>query len=87
MLSVPSPTGFEDRYILLDDASFFEVSGPLSAAQGGGDGAEEVAARLREVFRKRAEMLRVVYTSAAGPRSVEAICRQVRMVQAGDVYV
>lgn len=77
MLSVPTSSGFEERYVLLEDASFFEVSGPLGAAQGGGDGGEEVAARLREIFRKRVGMLRVLYTSAVGPRSVEAICRQV----------
>lgn len=77
VLSIPSPSGFEERYVLLDDAAFFEVSGPLGAAQGGEDGGEEVAARFRDVFRKRARMLRIVYTSAVGPRSVEAICRQV----------
>eukprot|EP00752_Nemacystus_decipiens_P008770 g7826.t1 len=76
VLSVPSPNGFEERYVLLDDASFFEVSGPLGAAQSGGDGGEEVAARFREIFRKRAGMSRVVYTSAVVPRSVEAIGRQ-----------
>lgn len=83
MLSVPSPTGFEERYILLDDASFFEVSGPLGAAQSGGEGGEEVAARLREIFRRRAGILRIVYISAVGPRSVEAICRQVIMRRSG----
>lgn len=81
MLFVPSASGFEERYVLLDDASFFEVSGPLGAAQGGGDGGEEMAARYREIFRKRAEMLRIVYTPAVGPRSVEAIGRQVRMAR------
>lgn len=83
MLSVPSRRGFEESYVHLDDASFFEVSGPLGAAQGGGHGGEEVAARLREIFRKRAEMLRIGYTSAVGPRSVEAICRQVRSSRIG----
>lgn len=78
VLSVPSPSGFDERYVLLDDASFFEVSGPLGASQGGGDGGEEVAARFREIFRKKAGILRIAYTSAVGPRSVEAICRQVR---------
>eukprot|EP00903_Cladosiphon_okamuranus_P006300 g6178.t1 len=76
VLSIPSPSGFEERYVLLDDAAFFEVSGPLGAARDSGDGGEEVAARFRDIFRKRAGMLRIVYTSSVGPRSVEAICRQ-----------
>ena len=72
VLALPSPTGFEERYVLLDDASFFEVSGPLGA-QG-----KECAARLRGVFRARAGVLRVAYAASLRSRSVEAMARQVK---------
>ncbi|CBJ33221.1 calmodulin-like myosin-light chain [Ectocarpus siliculosus] len=80
MLSVPSPKGFEEHYVLLDDASFFEVSGPLAAAQGGeqGGGGEGVAASLRAAFRARAGVLRVLYAASTGPRAVDAMARQMR---------
>lgn len=70
--ALPSPMGFDKRYVLLDDASFFEVSGPLGA-QG-----NEHAARLRGVFRARAGVLRIVYAASVRPRSIEAMVRQVR---------
>ncbi|CAM9744831.1 unnamed protein product [Scytosiphon promiscuus] len=79
VLSIPTPRGFEEHYVAIDDASFFEVSGPLRAAAEAGtngcDGAE-VAARLRDIFRMRATVLRVAYAPAVGPRSVEAMGRQ-----------
>lgn len=79
VISVPSPKGFEEHYVLLHDACFFEVSGPLAAAQGGaqGGGGEEVAARLRAAFRARAMVLRVLYAASTGPRAVDAMARQV----------
>ncbi|CAM9542999.1 unnamed protein product, partial [Ectocarpus sp. 12 AP-2014] len=80
VLSVPSPKGFEERYVLLDDASFFEVSGPLAAAQGGAQGGsgDDVAASLRAAFRARAGVLRVLYAASTGPRTVDAMARQMR---------
>lgn len=89
VLSIPSSRGFEERYVLLDDASFFEVSGPLGAAQSGGSGGgysgggDEVAARLRQVFRGRAGLLRIAYAASVGPRSVEAMAQQVKEVASG----
>lgn len=82
MLYAPSPRGFEERYVLLDCASFFEVSAPLRAAQGAGGGGggvadEEVASQLREIFQGRAEILRVIYAASAGARSVAAMAGQV----------
>lgn len=86
VLSIPSSRGFEERFVLVDDASFFEVSGPLSAVQSGGSGGcggQEVAARLRQVFRGRAGVLRIVYAASVGPRSVEAMAQQVRELVRG----
>ncbi len=82
MLFAPSPRGFEERYVLLDHAPFFEVSAPLRAAQGAGGGGggvadEEVASQFREIFRVRAEILRVIYAASMGPRSVAAMAGQV----------
>lgn len=81
VLALPSPTGFEERYVLLDDAPFFEVSGPLGA-QG-----KECAARLRGVFRARAGVLRVAYAASVRPRSVEAMAQQVREMAPARTYL
>lgn len=74
ILAIPSSKGFDERYVVLDDASFFETSGPLAA-----DSHAE-AASLRELFRRRAWVLRVAYTASVGPRSIEAIAGQARDV-------
>lgn len=81
VLALPSPTGFEERYVLLDDAPFFEVSGPL------GTQAKECAARLRGVFRARAGVLRVAYAASVRPRSVEAMAQQVRRRAPGRTFM
>lgn len=74
ILAIPSSKGFNERYVALDDASFFEASGPLAA------NSHAEAAALRELFRRRAWVLRVAYTASVGPRSIEAIAGQARDV-------
>lgn len=69
--AIPAPGGFHERYVLLNDAPFFEVSGPLSAADGGG------ATQLRALYRSRSRVLRVVYAVSVEGRSVEILANQV----------
>lgn len=73
VLALPSPRGFEESYVLLDDASFFEVSAPLAAQ----DHAE--ATSFREIFRSRSGVLRVLYTASVGRGAMKAITRRVRV--------
>lgn len=70
--AIPAPGGFHERYVLLNDAPFFEVSGPLSAADGFG------ATRLRALHRARSRVLRVIYAVSVQGRSVEALANQVK---------
>lgn len=71
--AIPAPQGFDERYILLNDASFFEVSGPLSAVDCVG------AVRLRELYRARSRVLRIMYAVSVDERSVEALAQQVSL--------
>lgn len=68
---VPAPRGYDERYVLLNDASFFEVSGPLSAVDFVG------AVRLRGVYRARSRVLRIVYAISVDERSVDTLAQQV----------
>lgn len=72
VIALPSPRGFEESYVLLNDASFFEVSAPLGAQ----DHAE--ATRFREIFRSRSGVVRVLYTASVGRRAMGEIARRVR---------
>lgn len=79
VLVLMSPGGFDERFVLLDDASFFEVSGPLGAQDNEG------AVRFRRIFRARSRVLRVLYTASVGQRSREAIAEQV-MTAFGRIF-
>lgn len=70
--AIPTTRGFDERYVLLDDASFFEVSGPLAAEDDTG------ATLLRRLYRARARVLRIVYTIPVDLRSIDALAEQVR---------
>lgn len=69
--AITATAGFSERYVLLDEAPFFHVLGPLAAEDIHG------ALRLRRLFAARDRVLRVLYTVLEGTRSADDFARQV----------
>ncbi|CAM9321091.1 unnamed protein product [Discosporangium mesarthrocarpum] len=78
--SISAPRGFHRRYVLLEDASFFEVWGALSVeggntpgASSGGCGVASHSTSLRTVFRQRQRVRRIIYAALRGLTTLEVL--------------
>lgn len=71
VIAIPTPRGFNERYVTLNDAPFFEVSGHFSEDN------PDVALRTRRLFRARERILRILYVSSLDPRSADGFAHQV----------